>query len=103
MEVARVVDKLPWISARGVKLLAPQDRIHKLVTNGATADEIVRVVEGFAAAIEAGTEKRQHWNAQYVFSGHYDRLRTTYGDALAPATTATLDEQYEAAKAKGLL
>lgn len=82
-EVARVVDRLPWISAKGVKLLSPRDRIHKLVVAGATADEIVRVLEGLAAAVDAGKEPTAHWNAQYVFSGHYDGLRTRYGGGAA--------------------
>jgi hypothetical protein len=78
-EVAQVCDRLPWIAAKGKSLLSPRDRIHKLVVNGATADEIVRVLEGLAAAVEAGKEPVSYWNAQYVFSGHYDRLRTAYG------------------------
>jgi hypothetical protein len=78
-EVAAVCDRLPWIAAKGKSLLSPRDRIRKLVANGADAAEIVRVLEGLAAAVEAGKEPASSWNAQYVFSGHYDRLRTAYG------------------------
>jgi hypothetical protein len=78
-EVAAVCDRLPWIAAKGKSLLSPRDRIRRVVANGADAAEIVRVLEGLAAAVEAGKEPVSSWNAQYVFSGHYDRLRTAYG------------------------
>lgn len=78
-EVAKVCDKLPWLGGELPKLLSPRDRIHRLVAQGATADEIVAVLESFASAVKAGKEPRDRWNAQYVFSGHYDRLRVAYG------------------------
>jgi hypothetical protein len=94
--VAAVCDRLPWISAKGAKLLAPRDRIHKIVTNGAGADEIVKVLEGLAAAVDEGREPVAHWNAQYVFSGHYDALRTKFANGDAGGLTAEQAAAYVA-------
>lgn len=92
-EVAAVCDRLPWITAKGRSLLSPRDRIRKVVASGADTAEIVRVLEGLAAAVEAGKEPVSSWNAQYVFSGHYDRLRTAYGGGAVEKPGETLAER----------
>lgn len=80
-ECATVQEGLTRIKPPGCfPLLYPDDRVRKLVRAGATAREILDVVQRAADRIESGDMDRKRWVSTFVFSGWFETLRTELAD-----------------------